>query len=461
MSIFADTPNPLAVSIINRPMILRPAMAMALILPSLAACAESTPESTIALTGASPHMLLLVGDQDEQDEDFVTVFDVDPASEMRGQPVGSQPIGHKASMVHHMEYTAPPKGEPIFMNAHHHELSLMVNFDDPTTPKITGTFAPPAPLRFPHDYARTPQGTRLTGFLRSEGASPNPEENMTPGNHGGIAEYSASGELLRSASAAAQGYTKAIRPYAFAQLPDQDRITVTSAPMMEKSWADVVQIYRYSDFALLHTLDLEVGVDHKGNAVTGLNGAGFGQHVLPDGSVFLNSYGCNFYHLTGIASDAPSLDLVYSIATDEAKDPAQIRGACGIPLLIGDFWVQPIGKKQQVAVLDISDPAAPKEVFRLDTPEGFAPHWMGKDPAGNRLILGAELGGEQGFYMLRIDETSGTLEFDPDFADYRTRSPLNIFRSKSTGYISLDREQWPHGPTGTAWGHAAVFFDGR
>lgn len=422
-------------------------------------CSDPAPQSTIKLSGASPYMLLLVGDQDEQDEDFIAVINVDPASPTRGQPIGSTPIGHKASMVHHMEYIAPPKGEPIFMNGHHHELSMIVDFSDPANPKISGTFKPPAPLRFPHDYARTQSGTRLVGFLRSEGASSDPGERMSPGNHGGIAEYSMQGDLIRSASAAAPGYSKAIRPYAFAQLPEIDRITVTSAPMMEQSWADVIQIYRYSDFKLLHTLDLEVGVDYEGNPVEGLNGAAFGQHVLEDGSIFLNSYGCNFYNLTAVETDTPQLDLVYSLETDPADNPSQIRGACGIPLLIGQYWIQPLGKKKQVVVLDISEPASPKEVFRFDTPEGFAPHWLGKDPAGNRLILGAELGGEQGFYMLRFDERSGRIEFDPDFADYRSDSPFNFFRSKSVGYISLDREQWPHGPTGTAWGHAAVFFD--
>ncbi len=428
---------------------------------TLASCSDPEPQSTIALTGASPHMLLLVGDQDEQDEDFITTIDVDPASETRGQPIGSTPIGHKAAMVHHMEYVAPPKGEPIFMNGHHHELSLIVDIADPAKPTIASTFKPPAPLRFPHDYARTDSGTRLVGFLRSEGESPNEQETTSPGNHGGIAEYSQSGELLRTASAAAEGYAKAIRPYSFAQLPQIDRMTVTSAPMMEQSWADVVQIYRYSDFALLHTLDLEVGVDHTGAKVDGINGAGFGQHVLPDGTVFFNSYGCNFYHLSAIESDEPQLDLVFSVETDPADDPAKIRGACGVPVLVGQFWVQPIGKKGQVVVLDIVNPKQPKEAFRLNAPEGFAPHWMGKDPAGNRLIMGAELGGEQGFYMLRMDEASGRLEFDPDFADYRSDSLLNVFRSKSTGYISLDRREWPHGETGTAWGHAAVFFDGR
>jgi hypothetical protein len=52
---------------------------------------------------------------------------------------------------------------------------------------------------------------------------------------------------------------KPVRPYAFALLPAVDRLVVTSAPMMESSSADVVQIYRYSDFKLLKTIDLPAG----------------------------------------------------------------------------------------------------------------------------------------------------------------------------------------------------------
>lgn len=429
-------------------------------LMGLASCSQPLPENSIALTGASAHLLMLVGDQDEQDEDFVLIMDVDPESTHRGQPISSQPIGHSGSMVHHMEYEAPPQGEAIFMNAHHHELTLLVDFSDPANPVVERRISPPDTLRFPHDYLRTPSGTRLVGFLRSDGPSPDSEETISPGNHGGIAEYTADGELIRTVSAAVPGRNEAIRPYAFRLLPEIDRFAVTSAPMMERSWADVIQIYSYSNFELLHTLDLEVGVDHNGNAVSGRNGAGFGQHVLDDGSIFLNSYGCNFYHLTGIAGDDPSVDLVFSLETEPADDPNSIRGACGIPLLLGDYWVQPVGSRQEVVVLDLANPREPVEVFRLSTPE-FAPHWVSKDPAGNRLILGAELGGENGFFVLRIDENTGQLEFDSDFADYRTDSLLNVFRSRSAGYISLDRTRWPHGETGTAWGHAAVFFDGR
>jgi len=403
---------------------------------------------------ASPYLFIFAGDGDRQDSDFLMMIDVDPESETRGEPISSIPIGHKRSMPHHMEYVPPPAGEPIFMNGHHHELSLIVDVSDPAALAIETTFEPPETLRYPHDYQRTPAGTRLVGFLRSEGVSPDPSETLEPGGHGGIAEYSVEGDLIRSVSAAVPELQKAVRPYAFALLPEQDRFLVTSAPMHESSWADVVQIYRYSDFTLLHTIDLPVGQLENGKVLEGSQAAGFGPRVLDDGSVFLNSYGCAFYHITDIATDTPKLSMVHALQTKAAKDSSYIRGACGISLRVGDYWIQPVGHSRVVVVLDISDPAAPREVYRLKTPRDFKPHWAAKDPLGNRVILGAELGGEQGFMMLRFDESTGALAFDETFNGEKKGL---IFNRRHPGYISLSQKSWPHGETGPAWGHAALF----
>jgi hypothetical protein len=98
-------------------------------------------------------------------------------------------------------------------------------------------------------------------------------------------------------------------------------------------------------------------------------------------------------------------------------------------------------------VLDVSNPAAPREVSRLDTAADFNPHWSAKDPRSERIIVGAELGGEQGMFMLLFDERSGKLSFDPSF-----RSATG-----KLGYIDLETQQWQHGPTGSAWAHAALF----
>ena len=424
---------------------------------SLALTACSQKSADIPLKGeTSPYLFVFAGDQDTEDADFMTMINVDPASDTRGDPISSVSICHKDSMPHHMEYVAPPVGEPIFMNAHHHELSLIVDVQSPKALVIEKSFEPPASLRFPHDYKRTAKGTRLVGFLRSEGPSPDPSEDLVPGGHGGIAEYTKDGEFIRSVSAAVPGLKKAVRPYAFALLPEQDRFLITSAPMHENSWADVVQIYRYSDFTLLHTLELPVGRLANGEVQEGSQKAGFGPRVLDDGSVFLNSYGCAFYHVTGIDTDTPNIAMVHTIKTKAAKTDDYVRGACGIPVRIGNFWVQPVGAPHAVAVLDISDPSAPEEVFRLKTPRTFNPHWLGKDPKGNRLILGSELGSEQGFFMLRFDEETGALAFDKDFKGKQKGLLLN---RKRDGYVSFDRAVWPHGETGQAFGHAAMFLD--
>jgi hypothetical protein len=106
----------------------------------------------------------------------------------------------------------------------------------------------------------------------------------------------------------------------------------------------------------------------------------------------------------------------------------------------------PAGHLHAVVVLDISNPEAPREVFRLATPGNFNPHWLARDERSNRLVLGAEFGGEEGFYVLRFDVGSGRLSFDPAFTG-----------DGRTGYLSLKNQSWPHGSTGMAWGHAALF----
>ena len=392
----------------------------------------------------SPYLLIAAGDQDSSASDFLAVIDVRPGSSTLGRVLATTPTGFHGSVPHHMEYVLPPAGELLFMNAHHHEVSFLVDVAVPTAPRIVKTFDPPLPLRFPHDYTRTPSGTRLVGFLRSDGKSIDTTESETPGNSGGIAEYSADGKFLRSALAG-NAAAEPVRPYAFALLPDLDRLVVTSAPMMESSWADVVQVYRYSDFKLLRTIDLPPGRLPDGTLVEGSQHAGFGPRVLPDGSVFFNSYGCAFYRLSEIGSDTPKLETLFALDTP-AREKGSIRGSCGIPVVFGHYWINPAGKLHAVVVLDITNPSSPREVFRLSTPETFSPHWLARDPRSNRLVLGAELGGEEGFYILRFDETSGRLSLDGALKG-----------EGKDGYVSLKDQRWPHGDTGPAWGHAALF----
>jgi len=420
---------------------------MMLLAATVSACAVTPRVAATAEPAGSPYVLVFAGDKDEKDEDFFAVLDVRPGSPTIGRTVATLPIGLKASMPHHLEYWTPAPGNLLFANAHHHEATLLLDVSDPLKPRIERRLQPPPPLRFPHDFARLPNGNVLAGFLRSDGPSPVVEEKLVPGGHGGLAEYTAKGELIRVASAAAEGLKQPVRSYAMVPMLDIDRVVTTSAPMMEDYSADVVQVWRYSDLKLLHTIEVPPGKRADGSPLPGAARYPFGPRRMADGSVLMNSFGCGFYRLSDIASAQPRLANVYTIQTPEPPRPDATRGACSIPSVVGHHWIMPVGRAHTVVVLDVSNPAAPREVSRLDTAADFNPHWSAKDPRSERIIVGAELGGEQGMFMLLFDERSGKLSFDPSF-----RSATG-----KLGYIDLETQQWQHGPTGSAWAHAALF----
>ena len=76
---------------------------------------------------------------------------------------------------------------------------------------------------------------------------------------------------------------------------------------------------------------------------------------MPDGSVLLNAAGCGFYRVTGIDTE-PQIENVYTIEV-----PQEVPlGNCGIPVVVGRFWVMTVGAAQMLVTLDISDPGAPR-----------------------------------------------------------------------------------------------------
>lgn len=396
--------------------------------------------------GYSPYLLIFAGDKDAKNEDFFAVIDVRPGSATVGKVVATRLTGMKESMPHHMEYVLPAKGRLLFANAHHHEITYLLDFSKPLALKIKRTIGPPAPLRFGHDFVRLSNGHMLLGFLRSEGPSPVAGDTMEPAGAGGIAEYTARGDLLRQVSAAVKSLAKPVRPYAIVPMLNIDRVVTTSAPMMEQDSADVVQIWRYSDLKLLHTIPVPPGTHPDGTAFDGAARYPFGPRLLNDGSILMNSYGCGLYRLTGIGSDTPALVNVYTFA---APPPVagKVGGACSIPVVRDHYWIMPVGRAHEVVALDISDPTKPREVSKLVFRPDFNPHWSALDPNSNRLVIGAELGGEQGMFILTFDKRTGKLAFDTS-----AMSAAGV-----PGYIDLETQNWPHGKSGAAWGHAALF----
>ncbi|MFN0181115.1 MAG: hypothetical protein ACKVZ0_20090 [Gemmatimonadales bacterium] len=425
---------------------------MSLVRPALAslgllglACGSPMPGT------AEPARFLYVwaGDKDERDSDFLAVFDVRPGSPTYGDVIRTEPVNMTGTLPHHLEYSLPTSGRLLFGNGHHHEAVFLFDLTDAEHPRLAGRADSAPPFRYPHDFARLPSGNVLIGYLRSDGPSPVAGDSTFPGGHGGIAEFTPEGRLIRSASAAGGASAdggKPVRPYAFALRADVDRVVVTSAAMMEPVNANVVQIYRLSDFALLSTLALPPARLSGGRTLSAGHELPFEPRVMPDGSVLLNAYGCGFYRVTGIETEAPRIENVYTIDVPTELVPDGTMAACGVPVVVGRFWVMSVGGLKTLIVLDVSDPAHPVEVSRLAADSVFRPHWMAKDPGSDRIAVGAENGGEERMLIARIDEATGRLTWDESFraADGRLG-------------VSFVRAAWPHGPTGEAFGHAALF----
>jgi hypothetical protein len=406
---------------------------------------------TSQINTGSRYLYIWMGDKDEKDDDFIAVLDVLESSPTYGKVLTSQPVGLKGSMPHHFEYELPAPGQLLFGNAHHLEKLIMVDFSDPLHPRVSKTLDPVPPYHYPHDISRLLNGHVLVGYLRSDGPSPTAGDNDNPGNHGGIAELDAQGIVIRTASAAVPGYALPIRTYALTPMPKIDRLITTSAVMMENNSADVVQVWRLSDLKLLNTLEAPVALLPNGKPlVTHFRKTDqpsgkwmpFEPRVMRDGSVLLNAYGCGFYRLTNIDSAQPKLDNVYTINVPASSE----SGECAVPYVVNHYWLMPVGSMHAVLSLDISDPAHPVEVSRIVAPGDFASHWLAKDPNSNRLILGQEVGYENRMLMLRVDPETGRIWWDESFRS----------EDGSPGF-SFVRNSWPHGKTGEATGHAALF----
>ncbi len=402
--------------------------------------------ATSAAPAPARYLYVWAGDKDEKDSDFLAVVDVRPASATYGQMLATAPVGMRGTMAHHLEYALPAAGQLLYANGHHHEAIFQFDISDAERPRLVGTARPAPPLRYPHDFVRLPNQNLLVGYLRSEGPSPVPGDSTMPGNSGGVAELTPDGRVVRWGSAADSSLPWPMRPYAFAVLPERDRFVVTSAAMMEPSSANAVQVWRLSDLRRLHTLPVPPARLPDGRMLDSGHAVPFEPRVMRDGSVLLNTFGCGFYRVTGIYTDRPSIHNVYTLDVPAGRVPPGRLAGCGVPVVEGRFWVVPVGRLNLLLTLDVSDPARPREVARLQTDSSFRPHWLAKDPGSDRIVVGAENGGEDRMLMAHLDARTGALRWDETFRSADGRLG-----------VSFVRERWPHGATGEAFGHAALF----
>lgn len=380
-----------------------------------------------AAYGRQPSDLLYVWawDKDEQDSDFLAVIDVDEDSPTYGQVVNSIAVG-VVGYAHHVEHQMRD-AKQLFVNSYSAGRSFVFDMSAPSAPVVATSFDSAGSFAFPHSFERLDNGNVLATFQRS---AERPDET------GGLVELDRAGVFVRGSSAV-NAVDPELRPYSLAPLPKIDRVVSTSADMMGKHKGRSIQIWRLSDLELLHTIMLPAGPRGDENTHPAE------VRALRDGkSVIVGTFMCGLYFVEDVDSE-PRVTFLRSFPWSpvEGEDTD-----CNLPVRFGNFWVQTVGTTGSLAVLDVADPRQPKVVSEYSFGIDARPHWISLEPGSNRIVMtgGGTVSG--GVVLLRIDETTGALSLVKEF-----RSPNHPFG------LSFDRESWPHGDTGPAFAHGAVF----
>jgi hypothetical protein len=377
----------------------------------------------LSASAAKRHAYLFVwaGDDDKKASDFLAVIDADPQSPAYGSVVATMPVGAADTMPHHTEDVVAANGH-LLANSFDAGKTWLFDVSHPTKPRMLTSFGELDGYNHPHSYIRLPNGNVLATFQHSG-------EHRT----GGLVEFEERGTVIRTASAADPDDPKAlVTPYSVIAMPQVDRAVSTDMSMMDYKThgGQRVQIWRLSDLRLLHTLAMPPE-EGKPNGWTGE------PRVLVDGSVYVHTFHCELYHLTGVQGDKPQVSRVYRFEGE----------LCAVPLAIGHWWVQTVPEAHAVVVLDITDPEHPREVSRLTLDDQQAPHWIALESGGRRIVINSGERGEHRVFLANFDSQTGALTLDGKFRDPGSERPG----------VSMDGKTWPHGFHGNAFPHGAVF----
>ncbi|HUF11793.1 MAG TPA: hypothetical protein VMN78_01680 [Longimicrobiales bacterium] len=380
------------------------------------ACAPSGPPRP------SSYILAWAADADSAHQPFAVFIDADPASSRYGEPISSVPAGEPGADAHHTELVVGDDAT-VWANSFSADATFLLDLTRPGGPTVLGRLAEAPGFTHPHSFHRLPDGRLLVTYQL--GAA-----HHTPG---GLAEHDARGAYVRGTSAIDPASVGFVRPYSLAVLSNLDRIVTTGADMHGEDVSRIVQIWRLSDLELLHTIELPDGP--RG----GESAHSFEPRVLEDGStVLVVTLGCGLYRLHELETNLPRATLVHDFGARR----------CFMPAVIGNWWIQAVASEHAIVVLDVSDPAHPRQVHRFALPDGWRPHWLATDSADRIVVTGY---GEMAhrLLLLRIDRGSGILSGDREFGS----------EASNVTAVNFEREAWPHGATGAAIPHGAVFVD--
>jgi hypothetical protein len=390
------------------------------------------------------YLYVWAGDSARSASDFLGVIDANPSSPGYGSVVTSLPTGVAGTHPHHTEAEMPADGH-LLANGFGAGRTWLFDLTQPREPKILTTFGDLAGFSHPHTYVRLSNGNVLATFqYRADSAAPAMHHDAggmsMGGQHatGGLVEMDERGTVIRSGAATDTAIAdRHIFPYSVLEMPTGDRAVSTTTDMDEADSAATsqwVQFWRLSDLTLLKSIALPAGPRGDEHHWTGE------PHVLPDGRVYIHTFGCGLYLVSGATTGQPTATFVRNF---------QGQG-CGVPILTGHYWLQPVPDAHALLALDITDPEHPREVSSLSLGDDEKPHWIAIDATGRRVVLnsaGAGTGTADRLYVINFDPSNGALTMDERFRDSSGTRPG----------ITLRGRTWPHGFRGTAVPHGTVF----
>jgi hypothetical protein len=372
------------------------------------------------------YMFAWTGDTAKKGNDFIAVIDADPASPTYGTLMTTVATDQQTMYAHHTEYTMPASGM-LFANDHNAGRTFIFDLNDPLHPKIATSFTDMAGYMHPHSYLRLPNGHVLATFQHAHHGGGS-EGHM--GTSGGLVEIDDQGKVVRAASNADPAFPDALlMPYSLVVLPELDRVVSTNSSMHEDDVFRGVtyQLWRLSDLKLLKTSYFDVGENRYAQISPEEPRLG------PDAAIYVQTLGCGIERITGMKTDQPESQLVYTFPGNW----------CGVPTIVGHYLVQSVPATHGLIVLDIANGEKPVEVSRLKISDTFEPHWTSWDAKTQRLVV---TGREPRLFMMKLDQATGAVTTDDTFHDAQGKAGFNFAD-----------QQWPHGWKGSGLPHGVVF----
>ena len=392
---------------------------------------------------AGSYLFVWAGDADGKASDFLAVIDANPASAGYGSIVASVPTGEAGTHPHHTEDVMPASGH-LLANGFGAGRTWLFDTSIPHRPVVLTQFGDVGGFSHPHSFVRLPNGNVLATFQYRAGSGEadshggHADQSPAPAREtGGLVEMDERGTLIRRGEARDASIPDSrIYPYAALPMPAVDRVVSTTTdmdPRNTQATSEWIQFWRLSDLTLLKSVALPPGPRGDEHRFTGE------PRLLPDGKrLYVHTFSCGLYLVKDVESDSPTARFVQGF---DGID-------CGVPLLTGHYWLQPVPSTRSLVALDISNPERPRQVSAVNFGGEESPHWIAIDPTGRRIVMNS--GGSKAsnrLFIVNFDPETGQLAIDEGFRDAGSGIPGVAMAGKS----------WPHGFSGTAAPHGTVF----